>query len=185
MTPSQFIHRAFFLLTLALLSACSPREMVVVDGVIEGNRYKNDSIGMRIDLPEGWEYDPIKSRVIDENCRSAMLFCAKRETVGGTFAGASIKCILIPDKRNMGDVAKLKKVLEEGSYEGEVKETVGQNDFAVHLLNKDAGRLHFTQHSYSMHRGNYTLVFVGVYTRETEKVAFKKSLETLSFSNTP
>ncbi len=185
MTPSQFIPRAFLLLALVLLSACAPRKAIITSGVIEGNRYRNDSIGMRIELPEGWEYDPIKSRMIDDDCMWAGLFRAERETVGGVFVGASISCMLIPDKRNMGDVAKLKKVLEEGSCDWGVKETIGRNDFAMHLLNKEAGRLNFTQRSYSMHRDNYTLLFVGVYSREAEMAAFMRSLETLSFSTTP
>lgn len=185
MTPAKFVQCAAFMVALALLTSCAPKKAAITSGKIQGNLYQNDSIGMRINLPEGWEYDPIKSIIIDENGGSAGLFYAKYEPSGGEFVYASVRCLLFPDKRSMGDVANLKKVLREGSYEGEVKVTIGQNDFAMHSLNKEAGGINFTQLSYSLHKDNYILSFMGQFSREKEKAVFKKALETLSFSTTP
>ncbi|MBK8477590.1 MAG: hypothetical protein IPL39_15210 [Opitutaceae bacterium] len=185
MTPAKFVQCAAFMVALALLTSCAPRKTAFTSGTIEGDRYRNNSIGMRMNLPAVWAYDAIPKRIFDDNCMSSRLFYAKYEPSGGDFVYASIDCLLIPDKRNMQGVANLKKVLKEGSCEGEVKVTIGQNDFAMDSLNKEAGGINFTQLGYSMHKDNYTLLFVGQFSRETEKAVFKKALETLSFSTTP
>ncbi len=184
-TLRPLIRYALVMVALSLVSACSPGKTVITNGKIEGNLYRNDSIGMRMNLPAGWEYDAIPQRTVDDNCLSSRLFYAKHELAGGDFVYASIDCLLIPDKRNMQGVANLKKVLKEGSCEGEVKATIGKNDFAQHTLKKEAGGISFTQFGYSIHKDSYTLLFVGQFSRDAEMAAFKRSLETLSFTATP